>query len=110
MIGSQFSEPCRDEHDRPEPRIGEGGSSRPMVEGQGDASKANPEARKPAARTALPQPPKTSQNVPINSAPNFRPSDMFNLTRLRVPSVRWRSTVIKRHADNMPIKRQERFT
>src|SRR5262249_53128814 len=30
-----------------------------------------------AASTALPHPPRTSQNVPKNSAPSFLPSDMY---------------------------------
>src|SRR6516164_2568651 len=45
------------------------------------ATPANPMPRlgKAAARTALPQPPSTSQNVPKNSAPQRFPSDMRGL-------------------------------
>ena len=35
-----------------------------------------PTSGKPAARTALPQPPKTNQNVPKTSAPSFLESVM----------------------------------
>src|SRR5215213_11933750 len=58
--------------------------------------KARPTPRKPipswtwlsvknsAARTALPQPPNTSQNVPINSAPSLATRDRSHMLLLRV--------------------------
>jgi len=47
-------------------RIGHGQDS--GSEGQGHAIKSNAELGKAAASTALPHPPNTSQNVPIDSA------------------------------------------
>ena len=53
-----------------------------------------PKAKDPAAKTALPQPPRTSQNVPISSAPYFLISMLFSYVALNtallivIPSAR----------------------
>ena len=55
-----------------------------QAEGQGDAVEPDPDMGKAAARTALPQPPKTSQKVPRSSA-----------------SVRWASGIRSSCVDKM---------
>jgi hypothetical protein len=47
-------------------------------------AKAIPSFGKPAASTALPHPPKTSQKVPKNSAPNFFESGIEKAPEFKV--------------------------
>ncbi len=53
-----------------------------------------PTFEKEAARTALPQPPNTSQNVPINSAPNF-----FDNSTINTPLFLLKTQIILLHKD-----------
>ena len=56
---------------------GEGHGQDRQSEGESHAGKADAEARNAAASTALPQPPKTSQKVPSNSAAQRLVRDIF---------------------------------
>ena len=56
-------------------RVRQGEQRKP--EGQGHPGETDPKSGKPAASTALPHPTKTSQNVPMNSAPTRRDRLIF---------------------------------
>src|SRR5947208_10888379 len=57
-----------------------------------------------AAKTALPQPPKTSQKVPMNSAPSFFDSGMAE------PPIDLRAMVKRQAAETVPVSLLWRLT